>query len=67
MWVRWRVGQRQRLIPSSSQETIYGGSLRTIVRPAFYPWRVRARALPFGTSKMMDLVDAWDRRCFPMA
>jgi hypothetical protein len=29
--------------------------------------RARARALPFGTSKMMDLVDAWDRRCFPMA
>ena len=22
---------------------------------------------PFGTSKMTDLVDAWDRRRFPMA
>jgi two-component system, OmpR family, response regulator len=35
--VKWRVGQRQRLIPSSSQETIYGGSLRTIIKPAFCP------------------------------
>jgi two-component system, OmpR family, response regulator len=37
--VKWRVGQRQRLIPSSGQETIYGGSLRTIIKPAFCPQR----------------------------